>query len=136
MTDKDKKTRKVVGDLPPGAMPEPAFWALIDEVRAAADGDMDEIPAALGERLGALDPDDIVAFDWTLQAIVWRAYRWDVWGAAYLIFGLSICRLSLASQLIYIPVSSVTAVKMKNFASACILGCGKTNCESGSRRMI
>lgn len=68
-------------------MDKAGFWKIIDESRAAADGDAEEQLAILGQILRALPPDDIVAFDRHLSTYHARADHWDLWGAAYIIGG-------------------------------------------------
>ena len=63
------------------------FGDIIDEVHAAAGGDMDEKYDLLKERLedsSKRDVEDFIAlFDKTMD----EAYRWDLWAAAYVIGG-------------------------------------------------
>ncbi len=63
---------------------EAAFWAII---ATAADLPDDDRPEALRDRLSESSPDDIARFDRRLRLLLRQAYRWDVWGAAYLING-------------------------------------------------
>ncbi|GAA1182414.1 hypothetical protein F4556_005436 [Kitasatospora gansuensis] len=65
-------------------MYETDFWQLIDETRDAAEGDPDEQAEALVDRLAQLTPDDVVDFARLFEARFQRAYRYDLWGAAYL----------------------------------------------------
>ncbi|MFE4972181.1 DUF4240 domain-containing protein [Kitasatospora sp. NPDC056651] len=66
-------------------MDETDFWQIIDETRDAADGDPDEQADLLVERLLQLTPDDVIDFARLFQARYRRAYRNDLWGAAYLL---------------------------------------------------
>ncbi|MFF2039165.1 DUF4240 domain-containing protein [Kitasatospora sp. NPDC058170] len=66
-------------------MDETDFWQIIDETREAADGDPDEQAERLVERLVQLTPDDVVDFARLFEARFQRAYRTDLWGAAYLL---------------------------------------------------
>ncbi|MGW6918661.1 DUF4240 domain-containing protein [Kitasatospora sp. NPDC054939] len=66
-------------------MDETDFWQIIDETRDAAEGDPDEQADRLVERLGALTPDDVIDFARLFEARFQRAYRIDLWGAAYLL---------------------------------------------------
>ncbi|WP_055589687.1 DUF4240 domain-containing protein [Peterkaempfera griseoplana] len=68
-------------------MYETEFWQLIDDTRDASAGDPDEHADLLVERLAALTPDDVVDFARLFEVRFQRAYRWDVWGAAYLLLG-------------------------------------------------
>lgn len=54
------------------------LWAIIE---ASA------TPAALHARLGALSADELVAFEQVHGALFEQSYRWDLWGAAYVIEG-------------------------------------------------
>lgn len=79
-----KRTRKA-------AMDERRFWQLIeDAVRAAPGHDMDAADrqaAALEANLASLPGADINAFQRILDAKRNLAFRWDLWGAAYLMNG-------------------------------------------------
>ncbi|MFE4519051.1 DUF4240 domain-containing protein [Kitasatospora sp. NPDC056783] len=66
-------------------MDETDFWQIIDETHDAADGDPDEQADLLVERLLQLTPDDVIDFARLFQARHRRAYRNDLWGAAYLL---------------------------------------------------
>ncbi|WP_316521694.1 DUF4240 domain-containing protein [Kitasatospora brasiliensis] len=66
-------------------MDETDFWQIIDETRDAAEGDPDEQADLLVERLLQLTPDDVIDFARLFQARYRRAYRNDLWGAAYLL---------------------------------------------------
>ncbi|MFJ8041050.1 DUF4240 domain-containing protein [Kitasatospora sp. NPDC096147] len=66
-------------------MYETDFWQLIDESRDTAEGDPDDQAEALVERLAQLTPDDVVDFARLFEARFQRAYRYDLWGAAYLL---------------------------------------------------
>ncbi|GAA3043493.1 DUF4240 domain-containing protein [Kitasatospora sp. NPDC006786] len=65
-------------------MDETDFWQIIDDTRDDADGDPDEQADLLVERLLQLTPDDVIDFARLFQARFQRAYRHDLWGAAYL----------------------------------------------------
>jgi hypothetical protein len=64
-----------------------AFWQLIEESRENAGGDLDEQAADLTDLLSELPADEIVAFDRMFRQYLNDAYRWDLWGAAYIING-------------------------------------------------
>ncbi|MFD5920216.1 DUF4240 domain-containing protein [Kitasatospora sp. NPDC058201] len=66
-------------------MDETDFWQIIDETREASDGDPDEQAERLVERLAQLAPDDVIDFARLFEARFQRAYRHDLWGAAYLL---------------------------------------------------
>jgi hypothetical protein len=66
---------------------EPTFWRPLARARAASGGDLDEQVTRLTTRLAALSPAEIVAFDDLIWTMLTRAYRHDLWAAAYLING-------------------------------------------------
>ncbi|MFE9094385.1 DUF4240 domain-containing protein [Streptomyces sp. NPDC007264] len=66
-------------------MDETEFWELVDASRRAAGGDPDEQADQLVERLAQLDPDAILDFARHFEARYNRAYRWDLWGAAWVL---------------------------------------------------
>ncbi|MGV9263707.1 DUF4240 domain-containing protein [Kitasatospora sp. NPDC003701] len=66
-------------------MDETDFWQIIDDTREDADGDPDEQAERLVERLVQLTPDDVIDFARLFEARFQRAYRTDLWGAAYLL---------------------------------------------------
>jgi hypothetical protein len=65
-------------------MAEDRFWSLINQSRAA-DGDafQDQQAQLLSDLLSALSPEEIVAFDIRSTYCSVRAYRWELWDAAY-----------------------------------------------------
>jgi hypothetical protein len=66
-------------------MDETEFWELIDSTREAAEGDPEEQADLLLDRLLQLDPDLVLDFARHFEARYNRAYRWDLWGAAWLL---------------------------------------------------
>ncbi|MFF5531167.1 DUF4240 domain-containing protein [Streptomyces cinerochromogenes] len=66
-------------------MDETEFWELIDSSREAAEGDPEEQADALLDRLLQLDPELVLDFARHFEARYNRAYRWDLWGAAWLL---------------------------------------------------
>jgi hypothetical protein len=72
-------------------MAEERFWSLIEQSRGlvdrsqAANGDaFHELQTQhLSDLLSALSPEEIVAFDIRATYYSVRAYRWDLWDAAY-----------------------------------------------------
>ncbi|GAA1364479.1 DUF4240 domain-containing protein [Streptomyces beijiangensis] len=68
-------------------MDETEFWEIIDNTRAAADGDPEDHADLLVERLLQLDPDSVLDFARHFEARYNRAYRWDLWGAAAVLLG-------------------------------------------------
>ncbi|MEU3945064.1 DUF4240 domain-containing protein [Streptomyces sp. NPDC029526] len=66
-------------------MDETEFWELVDAAREDAEGDPEEQADLLVERLLGLDPDAVVDFARHFEARYHRAYRWDLWGAAWVL---------------------------------------------------
>ena len=66
-------------------MDETEFWELVDASRAGAEGDPDEQADLLVERLIQLDPDSVLDFARHFEYRYNRAYRWDLWGAAWVL---------------------------------------------------
>ncbi len=68
--------------LPTGKMTRADFWALIDRASDATDP-----TGTLGDWLRELPPEQVRVFDRHFTATMKRAYRYDLWGAAYLLLG-------------------------------------------------
>jgi hypothetical protein len=66
-------------------MDETEFWQLVDDAREAADGDPEEQADQLVERLLGLDPEAVLDFARHFEVRYNRAYRWDLWGAAWVL---------------------------------------------------
>lgn len=66
-------------------MDETEFWELIDGTREATGSDPDDQADALVERLLGLDPESVLDFSRHFEARYNRAYRWDLWGAAWVL---------------------------------------------------
>ncbi|MCQ9134880.1 MULTISPECIES: DUF4240 domain-containing protein [Streptomyces] len=66
-------------------MDETEFWELVDASREAAEGDPEEQADVLVERLLGLDPESVLDFARHFESRYHRAYRWDLWGAAWLL---------------------------------------------------
>lgn len=66
-------------------MDETEFWEIIDSTRAAAEGDPEDHADLLVERLLQSDPDSVLDFARHFEARYNRSYRWDLWGAAYVL---------------------------------------------------
>ncbi|MFB7932109.1 MULTISPECIES: DUF4240 domain-containing protein [Streptomyces] len=66
-------------------MDETEFWELVDDSREAAEGDPEEQADLLVERLSQLDPDSVLDFARHFESRYNRAYRWDLWGAAWVL---------------------------------------------------
>ncbi|HEY1067482.1 MAG TPA: DUF4240 domain-containing protein [Pirellulales bacterium] len=62
------------------------FWKLIDKSRLDVDeGDVESQLERLQDLLEEWEPEEIVGFHRCFTEAVRNAYRWDLWGAAYLI---------------------------------------------------
>ncbi len=68
-------------------MDETEFWGLVDSAREAAEGDPEDQSDLLVEQLSQLDPDSVLDFARHFEARANRAYRWDLWGAAWVLLG-------------------------------------------------
>ncbi|MET9757462.1 DUF4240 domain-containing protein [Streptomyces sp. NPDC006372] len=66
-------------------MDETEFWELVDDAREAAEGDPEEQADLLVARLLELDPDMVLDFARHFESRYNRAYRWDLWGAAWVL---------------------------------------------------
>ncbi|GHI08274.1 polymerase [Streptomyces cellostaticus] len=66
-------------------MEESEFWELINAAREAAEGDPEEQADLLVERLLQLDPETVLDFARHFESRYNRAYRWDLWGAAWVL---------------------------------------------------
>lgn len=62
-------------------MHQQQFWSILGNL------DSDNAAKQLAERLEALSPADIIAFQAHFDEAFHRSYDWDLWGAAYLIEG-------------------------------------------------
>ncbi|TGB16337.1 DUF4240 domain-containing protein [Streptomyces sp. MZ04] len=68
-------------------MDETEFWEIVDRTRVAAEGDPEDHADLLAERLLELEPDMVLDFARHFEARYNRAYRWDLWGAAWILLG-------------------------------------------------
>jgi hypothetical protein len=66
---------------------EPTFWRLIEEARVERERDVDAQAVRLQALLAALPADEIIAFDDLFWEMMSRAYRNELWAAAYVING-------------------------------------------------
>ncbi|MFF3905168.1 DUF4240 domain-containing protein [Streptomyces sp. NPDC001848] len=66
-------------------MDETEFWELMDASREAAEGDPEEQADMLVERLLQLDPESVLDFARHFESRFNRSYRWDLWGAAWVL---------------------------------------------------
>ena len=62
------------------------FWSLIDECRGETD-DCEALADSVVKRLSTLPRAEVAAFIRLFDEILDCAYRWDLWGAAYIING-------------------------------------------------
>ena len=60
------------------------FWTLIESARAKSSAEPEE---GLREELSSLSADQLASFQLHFDELVVAAYRWKLWGAAYLIGG-------------------------------------------------
>lgn len=58
------------------------FWSVIDKASGSR-----EPESAIAEELGKLEPEEIASYQQHFDALFDEAYRWDLWGAAYLLEG-------------------------------------------------
>jgi hypothetical protein len=61
------------------------FWNLVQAVHHDSDGDMDLKCKLLDERLRKLTCDEVRAFGEHFGKLVYRAYSWELWAAAFII---------------------------------------------------
>lgn len=66
-------------------MEEQEFWEIVDTTREAAGGDPETHAELLVDRLAELDPQAVTDFARHFESRFNRAYRWDVWGAAWVL---------------------------------------------------
>jgi len=63
------------------------FWRIIAAARSARGNDRESRVEALRERLADLPPRELQSFQNHYDSLITTAYRWDLWGAAYIING-------------------------------------------------
>lgn len=71
-------------------MDDDTFWGLIEAARTEVGDSVeraDDIAATLVMRLAGLSVEELVGFHHQQQALMAESYRWDLWGAAYLVNG-------------------------------------------------
>lgn len=61
------------------------FWDMVDKVHAASPRDMKVKCTLLANELRQLHPEEIKSFDEHFREYFFRAYTWDIWGAAFVI---------------------------------------------------
>lgn len=64
-----------------------AFWNLIEQTRARHRAGEGEQADLLLEDLLQRKPKEVADFQHTFDHFFWKAYRWDVWAAAYILLG-------------------------------------------------
>ena len=68
-------------------MTEDEFWTLVDDVNTRSGGSPDAKESLLRERLDALNGPEVASFGHQMDAMMDRAYAWNLWAAAYTIHG-------------------------------------------------
>ncbi len=63
------------------------FWQLIDSIRSRSGADMDARIEFVRDELCKLAPKEVIDYTEHFDALFHDAYSWDLWGAAYIIFG-------------------------------------------------
>jgi hypothetical protein len=63
------------------------FWRTVDEARTRAGDGVDARVGELRAALASLEIDELQQFQNIYDELIRRAYRWDLWGAAYLMNG-------------------------------------------------
>ncbi len=68
-------------------MDDDRFWALVEAARDAAGDDVEDRVGGLEQVLLQLHADEVLAFQRKYEEMLARAWRWDLWGAAFLMNG-------------------------------------------------
>lgn len=68
-------------------MDEQAFWKIVDEAKAEAGDDLEARADSLSDALRELAASEVQGFQRQFDLMMKRAFRWDLWGAAYLMNG-------------------------------------------------
>jgi hypothetical protein len=63
------------------------FWQIVDDIHEQALDDMDQKCDLLGAALNKLSAPEIQSFADHFDAMMVKAYTWELWGAAYVIAG-------------------------------------------------
>jgi hypothetical protein len=63
------------------------FWRTVDEARARAGNNINARVDELREALSSLELNELQQFQNIYDELIRRSYRWDLWGAAYLMNG-------------------------------------------------
>jgi hypothetical protein len=64
-----------------------SFWGVIEQAKNASGEDWESRPESLKAILVKQNADDIIQFNKDYRTKLNESYRWDLWGAAYLING-------------------------------------------------
>lgn len=68
------------------AMPADRFWQIIERA-ARSDGDSDAHAETLRVVLRELSAEEVISFEVAFRRYLNEAYKWDLWGAAYVVHG-------------------------------------------------
>ena len=68
-------------------MDKAQFWRLIEDAKEKSGGECEAQVELIEAALAKLPPDEMVAFNRITDELRDEAYKWDLWGAAYLING-------------------------------------------------
>jgi len=63
------------------------LWTLIEAARAATSADCQAVASQVVAALAERSVDDVLAWDQIRHQLLAESYRWELWGAAYLING-------------------------------------------------
>jgi hypothetical protein len=63
------------------------FWAIIEKSSKGGSSSREEQAAELRRQLESLSPQEVVGFQTCFYECIAELYRWDLWGAAYVING-------------------------------------------------
>ena len=66
---------------------EYSFWKIVEKAKAMSGDDWESRPDSLKDVLLLFNPEDIIQFDKEYRQKLYSAYKWDLWGAAYIING-------------------------------------------------
>ncbi|MFT6783268.1 MAG: hypothetical protein ACJA1A_003208 [Saprospiraceae bacterium] len=68
-------------------MDEDRFWKLIETAKSSSQGNYDKQQVDLNNELNQIDAIDILKFDNRFRTYRGNAYKWELWGAAYIMNG-------------------------------------------------
>ena len=63
------------------------FWQIVEQAKAASEGDLDAQTESIRQSLAQLPPEEIIAFEEEFLRLRVESYRQDLWAAAYIING-------------------------------------------------